>query len=783
MIQTSPGTRRATGLPRTNCSGRAIHAQSRTLWRTAINPRCLPEWTCAGVRGAAEPQKTRGRRRRAAKARGNHAKSDAGRSRPAFARGFFSVLLDDTLTRSFLLVERISCAHTSHMSTKFPYFDHVGLMIATCMLGLVDTVHSQVPVAWGGMGGRLTLPTERWSSVVQGDRNTVLISLLGRISCFGANRFGECDPPSDLPPVKRVALGTSHCIALGVDGQVRCWGWNVAGQCQVPQTLNVVVDVAAGVSTSFALDADGTVTQWGKSIGLTWPSTGIVAMSASADSSGFSFGRTTSDGQHYIYYNWVDRRVDRLPIGGRLTVGVSHALHVSSTGMVTSVSWGDYTDTLPADLGPVIDVAVGRYHSVAVLLDGSVRMWGDASRGQASAPADLSEVKSLSAGGTRTSCVTADGQFVSWGEAPYASGQASDRTGSISQLSISSLHMVALRADGAVDAWGHERFDATEVPTELRDVSQVAGGMFHSIALRTDGTVVCWGSGSEGQCSVPLDMLAVSQIAAGDVHSLALQANGVVRAWGSNSSGQSTVPADLGACALIGSGQSHSLAALSTGAIRGWGLDYDGQCQPPQDLSAITQLAAGRSHSVALSSSGIVRCWGSNVRGQCNVPTDLPPVRSIAAGRQHTIALCKDGAVHGWGDNLQGQSASRSFGGVVTAIAATGSHSIALVDECPEYSNFGVIGQCGCGQREVDTDSDSVADCIDPCPYDPTVFTSGECDCLGDLNSDGFVGASDMPMLLNAWGSMGVSIADIDYDGVVGAQDLAMLLARWGPCP
>ncbi len=46
----------------------------------------------------------------------------------------------------------------------------------------------------------------------------------------------------------------------------------------------------------------------------------------------------------------------------------------------------------------------------------------------------------------------------------------------------------------------------------------------------------------------------------------------------------------------------------------------------------------------------------------------------------------------------------------------------------------------------------------------------------GDLNDDGVVDASDLAMLLAAWGGPD---ADLDDDGVTGASDLAMLLADW----
>lgn len=46
-----------------------------------------------------------------------------------------------------------------------------------------------------------------------------------------------------------------------------------------------------------------------------------------------------------------------------------------------------------------------------------------------------------------------------------------------------------------------------------------------------------------------------------------------------------------------------------------------------------------------------------------------------------------------------------------------------------------------------------------------------------DLDCDGAVGASDVALLLGAWGSAGA--ADLDGDGTVGAGDLAALLGAW----
>ncbi len=53
------------------------------------------------------------------------------------------------------------------------------------------------------------------------------------------------------------------------------------------------------------------------------------------------------------------------------------------------------------------------------------------------------------------------------------------------------------------------------------------------------------------------------------------------------------------------------------------------------------------------------------------------------------------------------------------------------------------------------------------------------CECVGDIDSDGSVGGSDLAALLGYWGTTG---GDLDNDGTTAASDLATLLGNWGPC-
>lgn len=49
----------------------------------------------------------------------------------------------------------------------------------------------------------------------------------------------------------------------------------------------------------------------------------------------------------------------------------------------------------------------------------------------------------------------------------------------------------------------------------------------------------------------------------------------------------------------------------------------------------------------------------------------------------------------------------------------------------------------------------------------------------GDLDGDGLVNATDLSILLGAWGSSG--LGDLDRDGAVNASGLALLLGAWTP--
>lgn len=63
----------------------------------------------------------------------------------------------------------------------------------------------------------------------------------------------------------------------------------------------------------------------------------------------------------------------------------------------------------------------------------------------------------------------------------------------------------------------------------------------------------------------------------------------------------------------------------------------------------------------------------------------------------------------------------------------------------------------------------------------PAEFCAVAEPCDADLDGDGFVGGSDLGVLLTQWGSVGS--ADLDGNGTVNGADFGLLLTAFGPCP
>lgn len=373
----------------------------------------------------------------------------------------------------------------------------------------------------------------------------------GRVVARGANHYGQLgdgtvqtatsavfvkDPAGggDLTGVVQVAAGTGHSLALLSDGRVVAWGRNQCGQLGDGTTVNRSLPV-------FVLDPVEDR-----------PLEGVVQVASYADSS-FALlrdGRLLAWGDNYYG-----------------TLGDASRTNRSRPVFVKGVGSSEY-------LTGVLQVAPGGRHTLALLSDGQVAVWGVNTNGQ------LGQNKTYS------------------------------------QLSMNGKPLLVVGTSGS---------------GTLTGVVQVAAGYWHSVALLADGRVVAWGGNGSGQLgnNSTTDrtypgyvwgvggsgyLTGVTAVASGGYHSLAVLSDGRVVSWGSNDRGE------------LGNGASGSSAYR---LVPGYVLGVGGTGQ----LVAVWVTGKGQSCAAVVPDGGLT-AWGSNSSGMLGdgttvdrlypVPVNLP---------------------------------------------------------------------------------------------------------------------------------------------------------------
>lgn len=327
-------------------------------------------------------------------------------------------------------------------------------------------------------------------------------------------------------------------------------------------------------------------------------------------------------------------------------------------------------------------VAAGHSHTCAVLVDDTLRCWGDNSIGQlglgdtvsrGASPSDFAPLAAVDFGarrvvevgtGTNHTCALLDdGKPRCWG------GNGSGQLG---------LGDTSPRGGSAVSA------PKTLSPVDVGSipVSSVVVGHAPRTCALGGGTLKCWGGNGFGELGLgntvsygaaagqmggllpPVDVGgAVQEVAIGSYHSCALRSDQVF-CWGTNGAGQLGIGTTS---SPIGDEVGEMGATLGAVAL--------GQ--------SAKRVAAGTAHSCALLGDGTVKCWGSNGAGQLGVEDlvdRLSPGPSLAldrraidvvAGNTHTCALLDDGTVKCWGGNEYGQcGTATSHGGATGTMGA-----------------------------------------------------------------------------------------------------------------
>ncbi len=443
------------------------------------------------------------------------------------------------------------------------------------------------------IGRRLGISTRAAAGLLGGARRklaagsrSALLALLA-ITGILASAPLTAAPTAAAPAVGRVPAaqfdaGDLHTCAVLGDATVRCWGFGFFGQLGYGSENNIGDDPGESPAASGPVDLGAGRT-------ATAVDAGAIHTCARLDNG--------------TVRCWGTGDAGRLGYGNENNVGDDPGETPGSFG--------------PVDLGTgrtATALAAGASHTCALLDNGTVRCWGSGLLGQLGSgnqddvgddesPGDVDPVDlgagrtatAITAGGGHTCALLDNGAVLCWGEA------------SVGQLGY-----------GDQERIGDDESPDTAGPVDLGDgrtASAVSAGAFHTCALLDNGAVRCWGFGTFGQLGYGSDETVgdepgetpgsfgpvqlgsertATAITAGGSHTCALLDDETVRCWGDGTTGAlgyggrdvvgddelppAAGPVDLGrAAAAVAAGGSHTCAVLDNGAVRCWGLGSSGQ--------------------------------------------------------------------------------------------------------------------------------------------------------------------------------------------------------------
>ncbi len=342
--------------------------------------------------------------------------------------------------------------------------------------------------------------------------------------------------PAGLAQVQQIAIGgeinqfgnSAHVVARRSDGTVVAWGANTFGQCNVPTSLSPVVKVAAGNGFSMALQASGKIAVWGGSgRGYEWNMTRYVEspiVDISASQAGHCLGRLANGGvvgwgpvEGVDDVGQIEPPADLGPVTQVCAALGRFSLALTASGQVRAWGYPNGGSSIqpPLGLNGVTAISGGSAHCLALRTNGSVVAWGWNSFGQCNVPTALGLFTGVAAGSIHSAAVRSNGAVACWGS--NFVGESSPPSGltAVSQVVASEDFTCALKSDGIPVVWGSNDNGQRDVPPNLGVIVQLAAGRDYVLALRSDGTLAAWGNNNMNDSATDIPVAAARRVAAG----------------------------------------------------------------------------------------------------------------------------------------------------------------------------------------------------------------------------------------------------------------------------
>lgn len=501
--------------------------------------------------------------------------------------------------------------------------------------------------------------------------NSCVVRRSGEVWCWGRNQHGQSNPETrprrpempmrvleslapGAPPLRAraVSTGPNFTCVIGVDDRLRCWGYAALGS------------VGAG-STPTREDIP------------------VLVTSADAGFASRTFVKLVTGETHNCAID---------DIGGVWCWGQNNRGQVGQPA-----SMGNASSAVRVPLAQrAVDVALSVASTCAVLMDGTVRCWGDGRRGELGDGLQTSSESPVTVSGISTAqrivsdyqsfCVIdAAGGLQCWGtNITGALGPRVPIDFEASPITVESsgvleawmpLYTLCWRKSDGVRCAGSNRYGQFgdgmrapitqngEPPVRVPALDGVRGffaGRYHACGIE-DGRLSCWGGSFEGTVPRSSTYLETAEPVVDDAGVVARDFDDVSM------------------------GSTHG-CGIRLGALHCWGsAEWTKTGQPFSEphaaqvpgLIGVESVAAGREITCAIVNGGPpagrqVFCWGNNDRQQSagtarNNPTpilqDIPGGEEIqvSANEDHTCAIQESapgsgqGTVWCWGANFAGQ--------------------------------------------------------------------------------------------------------------------------------
>ncbi|MCM1440012.1 MAG: hypothetical protein NC131_12545, partial [Roseburia sp.] len=361
----------------------------------------------------------------------------------------------------------------------------------------------------------------------------------------------------------------------------------------------VIVAISAGYDHAVALDSMGEVWAWGNN--------GFGQLGNDAS----TYGANSTKWEWTVYNGgyWYDYDISTVYVANQEDSQEPTLSALDSSVDPVHVVRGSAASANYHYLDHVVDIAAGRYFTVALRSDGTVWAWGKNNVYQLG--------QATITGGNPTAAGKADilDRF-----APIqVKSEVKDETGKVIgysaltdviSISAGTEHAIALKADGTVYGWGR---------TFLYN-SGTSDNSTHVVDTDIAASSVMTGAGSA--------LTGIKSISAGYENDAALDTDGAVWTWGNNQYGQ------------YGNNTYTSVTAANAKIAR--------------------QVHAGEGPSTIPSQSTTAGTGNTATTGY------LTNIISVDAGSSTVLALSRDGYVYGWGLNGSGEVGNVSTGDTAT---------------------------------------------------------------------------------------------------------------------